>query len=146
MRTKFIAILTALTICTCANLEAQQVVKTKKEHIFPSEKMIKDLKLNEKQIAEIKKATTDFKAEVQALKEKTNLSKKENKETFKKVKEEQKAAIKKCLSTEQYIKYLEMRIDQLQSSVIRNKNKENRCNKIRKDSKKDKMETITNEE
>lgn len=146
MKTKFIVALTAFTICICTNMQAQQVDKAKKAHIFPSEKMIKDLKLNEKQVTEIKKATADFKAEVKALKQKASLLKKENKETFKKLKEQHKTAIKKCLSTEQYIKYLEMRTERLEMSATKNKTKGNKCDKIRKGSRKNKVEAKTNEE
>lgn len=125
MKTKLMVALAAFTMCICTSLHASETQKIKKERVFPSEKMINDLKLNNKQVIELKKIAADFKTEAKELKTKDQLSKKDRAQAFKKINDDKKNAIKKCLTTEQYIKYLEAQVEHLQKMAMKDKMKDN---------------------
>lgn len=133
MKTRFIITLAALAICACAYSQTTQPENIKKERTFPNDRMIKELKLSEKQVAEFKKANVEFKAEMQAFKDKEKLSRKERIEAINKIRDEHRATIRKCLSTEQYINYLERQINQLQAVTMRSRQKGHKGGNANKD-------------
>lgn len=132
MKTKFIVALASLAICICSSMQAQQPERMKKERVFPNEKMIKELKLNDNQVAEIKKATETLKTEIKALKAKEIKNKKEKAEAINKIKEAYSAKIKKSLSNDQYIKFLECKVENLQKEIGKNRMRKNHIDKKEK--------------
>ncbi|MBP1594516.1 MAG: hypothetical protein H6Q12_1534, partial [Bacteroidetes bacterium] len=107
MKTKLFMALAIVLMSVCSSLQAQEV---KKERAFPNEKMIKELNLTDKQVAKLKEGDADLKSQMKALRDKEKQSKIELKDSMKKLKDARKDMIKKSMTTEQYISYLEMQI------------------------------------
>lgn len=109
--------LVIILMSVCSPLQAGQpdkVKREKKERAFPSEQMINELKLTDKQVAKLKEGNADIKSEMKALRDKNKLAKKEMKESMNKIKDARKEMIKKSMTTEQYITYLELQVERLQ--------------------------------
>lgn len=114
MKTKFFMTLAIVLISACSSLQAGQPDKEKRDRVFPNEKMIKELKLSDKQVADLKKGDADLQVQMKALRDQKELSKKEMKESVEKMKDARTEMIKKNLTKEQYVTYLELQNDRLQ--------------------------------
>ena len=72
------------------------------------EKMIADLKLDEKQAADFRKVETEFKEKMKAEREKTDADRQKMREEMTSMRNDRDAQIKKILTEEQYKQYQEM--------------------------------------
>jgi len=120
MKTKFFMTLAIVLMSVCSSLQAQ----VKKERVFPNEKMIKELNLTDKQVAKLKEGDADLKSQMKALRDKEKQSKIELKDSMKKLKDARKEMIRKSMTTEQYISFLEMQIDKLQKMNMKKDQKQ----------------------
>ena len=75
---------------------------------------MKDLNLSDKQVSKLKKADEDFDAEVKALREKRQEAQKSFKESMKAAKERRDSTMKSILTKDQYIQYLEQKLERLE--------------------------------
>ena len=71
------------------------------------ERMITDLKLDDKQAAEFRKVQQEFSAQAQKEREAMNADREQRREKMKTLREEQNAQVKKILTDEQYKQYLD---------------------------------------
>ncbi|WP_353334106.1 hypothetical protein [Bacteroides sedimenti] len=115
MKTKLFMVLTIIMMGVCTSLQAQN--QQKKERTFPGERMIKELNLSDKQVADLKKADSDITVQMKAIRDQRENSRKEMKESLEKIKDSRREMFKKSLTTEQYIKFLELEVDRLQKMV-----------------------------
>lgn len=114
MKTKIFMALTFALMSVCSLQAQNQEKKEKKERVFPNEQMIKELNLTDKQVAKLKEGETELKAQMKALREKNELSKKEMKESMIKMKDARKDLLRKSMTTEQYITFLELKVERLE--------------------------------
>ncbi len=121
MKTNFFMTLAIVLTCACSSLQAQQQGRGGRDIL--NENMIKELKLTDQQVTNIKKADADLKTQMQTLRDNKSLSKKEIKEAMDKMREDRKAILKNNLTTEQYITYLEQQIERLQKMNMENRSK-----------------------
>jgi len=119
MKTKLFMTLAIALMSVCTSLQAGQPDKDKKEHVFPNEKMIKELNLSNKQIANLQKADNELKAKMQSFRDQDKAFKKEMKGEMNKMKDDRREMLKNNLSKDQYIAYLEMQVDRLQKRNFR---------------------------
>jgi hypothetical protein len=114
MKAKLLMPLAIMLMGVSLSVQASGPDKEKKERVFPSEQMIKELNLSEKQIADLKKADGEFKSKMQSLRDKNKAERKEMKESMKQMKDDRRDILKKNLTKDQYITYLEKQVDRLQ--------------------------------
>jgi hypothetical protein len=69
MKTKLFMTLAIMLMSVCTSLQAGQPDKDKKDRVFPNEKMIKELNLSDKQIANLQKADNELKAKMQSFRD-----------------------------------------------------------------------------
>jgi len=120
MKTKLFMTLAIMLMSVCTSLQAGQPDKDKKDRVFPNEKMIKELNLSDKQIANLQKADNELKAKMQSFRDQKKAFKKEMKGEMKKMKDDRREILKSNLSKDQYIAYLELQVDRLQKMNFKN--------------------------
>lgn len=106
MKTKFYLMLAFLLTSVCVSLQAQD--QPRKAPVFPGEKMIKELKLTDQQVADLKKGDADIRTQMQSLRDQ-NLPREERRAAMEKLRTSRDEMIKKILTEEQYKAYIEMR-------------------------------------
>ncbi len=81
---------------------------------FPGEQMVKELNLSNEQAAKLKAADEAFSQEAKAVREKQQQAMDVCKEEMNTAQERRQAALKSTLTQEQYIKYLEMKLQRME--------------------------------
>jgi Spy/CpxP family protein refolding chaperone len=107
MRTKLFMILAIVLMGLSSTLQAQPG-RGRKAPEFPSKQMIKELKLTDDQVANLKKGDTELRTQMQATWEKKDVSREEMREAMGKMIEARNEIVKKNLTPEQYTKYVEL--------------------------------------
>ncbi|WP_321519122.1 hypothetical protein [uncultured Bacteroides sp.] len=120
MKTKLFMTLAIVLMSVCTSLQAGQPDNDKKDRVFPNEKMIKELNLSDKQIANLQKADNELKAKMQSFRDQKKAFKKEMKGEMSKMKDDRREILKNNLSKDQYIAYLELQVDRLQKMNFKN--------------------------
>lgn len=107
MKTKLFMVLVIVLMSVCSSLQAQPG-RERKAPEFPGKQMIKELKLTDEQVANLKKGNSELRTQMEASREKKDLSRAEMKETMEKMRAARNEMVKKNLTPEQYEKYLEL--------------------------------------
>lgn len=107
-----VALVLALSMSAFAGNQDKKQRREKCE--FPCEQIVKDLNLSDKQVSKLKKADEDFDAEVKALREKRQEAQTSFKESMKAAKERRDSTMKSILTKDQYIQYLEQKLERLE--------------------------------
>lgn len=107
-----VALVLALTMSAFAGNQDKKQRREKCE--FPCEQMVKELNLSEKQVSQLKEANEQFAAEMKALREKKQESQKSSRESMKAARERRDSTMKSVLTKDQYIQYLEQKIERLE--------------------------------
>jgi len=107
MKTKLFILLAIVLMGVCSSLQAQPGGGRKAPE-FPSKEMIKELKLTDDQIANLKKGDAELRTQMKATWEKKDVSREEMKEAMKKMRTARNEMVKKNLTPEQYNSYLEL--------------------------------------
>ena len=107
-----VALVLALTMSAFAGNQDKRPLREKCE--FPCEQMVKELNLSEKQVSQLKEANEQFAAEMKALREKKQESQKSSRESMKAARERRDSTMKSVLTKDQYIQYLEQKIERLE--------------------------------
>lgn len=107
-----VALVLALTMSAFAGNQDKKQRREKCE--FPCEQMVKELNLSEKQVSQLKEANEQFAAEMKALREKKQESQKSSRELMKAARERRDSTMKSVLTKDQYIQYLEQKIERLE--------------------------------
>ena len=107
-----VALVLALTMSAFAGNQDKRPLREKCE--FPCEQMVKELNLSEKQVSQVKEANEQFAAEMKALREKKQESQKSSRESMKAARERRDSTMKSVLTKDQYIQYLEQKIERLE--------------------------------
>lgn len=106
-----VALVLALTMSAFAGNRDKKPCREKCE--FPCEQVIKDLNLSDKQVKQLKEADEAFEAKMKELREKGQEFQKKNREAMKEAKENRDSTMKSILTKDQYIQYLEKKIERL---------------------------------
>ena len=106
-----VALVLALTMSAFAGNKDKKPCREKCE--FPCEQVIKDLNLSDKQVKQLKEADEAFEAKMKELREKGQEFQKKNREAMKEAKENRDSTMKSILTKDQYIQYLEQKIERL---------------------------------
>lgn len=106
-----VALVLALTMSAFAGNKDKKPCREKCE--FPCEQVIKDLNLSDKQVKQLKEADEAFEAKMKELREKSQEFQKKNREAMKEAKENRDSTMKSILTKDQYIQYLEQKIERL---------------------------------
>lgn len=106
-----VALVLALTMSAFAGNRDKKPCREKCE--FPCEQVIKDLNLSDKQVKQLKEADEVFEAKMKELREKGQEFQKKNREAMKEAKENRDSTMKSILTKDQYIQYLEQKIERL---------------------------------
>lgn len=106
-----VALVLALTMSAFAGNRDKKPCREKCE--FPCEQVIKDLNLSDKQVKQLKEADEAFEAKMKELREKGQEFQKKNREAMKEAKENRDSTMKSILTKDQYIQYLEQKIERL---------------------------------
>lgn len=106
-----VALVLALTMSAFAGNRDKKPCREKCE--FPCEQVIKDLNLSDKQVKQLKEADEAFEAKMKELREKSQEFQKKNREAMKEAKENRDSTMKSILTKDQYIQYLEQKIERL---------------------------------
>ncbi len=104
-----VALVLALSMSAFAGNRDRKECKERCE--FPCEQMVKDLNLSDKQVKQLKEADETFAAEVKAIREKRREFQNNNRESMKEAKERRDSTLKSVLTKDQYIQYLEQRLE-----------------------------------
>ena len=107
-----VALVLALTMSAFAGNQDKKQRREKCE--FPCEQMVKELNLSDKQVSQLKEANEQFAAEMKALREKKQESQKSSRESMKAARERRDSTMKSVLTKDQYIQYLEQKIERLE--------------------------------
>lgn len=107
MKTKLFMVLAIVLMCVCSSLQAQPG-KVRKVPEFPNKQMIKELKLTDEQVANLKKDNAELRAQMEASRDKKEVSRAEMKEAMVKMRAARNEMVKKNLTPEQYKIYLEL--------------------------------------
>lgn len=107
-----VALVLALTMSAFAGNQDKKQRREKCE--FPCEQMVKELNLSEKQVSQLKEANEQFAAEMKALREKKEAFQKSNQEAMKAARERRDSTMKSVLTKDQYIQYLEQKVQRLE--------------------------------
>ena len=97
-----VALVLALSMSAFAGNQDRKPQREKCE--FPCEQMVKDLNLSDKQVKQLKEADEAFGAEMKAIREKRQEFQKSCRES----------TMKSVLSKDQYIQYLEQKVERLE--------------------------------
>ncbi len=81
---------------------------------FPCEQMAKELNLSDAQVAKLKAANETFAQEAKAVREKQQQAMQANKEAMQAAEARRNATLKATLTQEQYIKYLEGKVQHME--------------------------------
>lgn len=106
-----VALVLALTMSAFAGNQNKKQPREKCE--FPCEQMVKNLNLSDKQVKQLKEADEAFEAKMKELREKGQEFQKKNREAMKEAKENRDSTMKSILTKDQYIQYLEQKIERL---------------------------------
>lgn len=106
-----VALVLALTMSAFAGNRDKKPCREKCE--FPCEQVIKDLNLSDKQVKQLKEADEAFEAKMKELREKGQEFQKKNREAMKEAKENRDSTMKSILTKDQYIQYLEQKIERI---------------------------------
>lgn len=106
-----VALVLALTMSAFAGNKDKKQCREKCE--FPCEQMVKNLNLSDKQVKQLKEADEAFKTKMKELREKGQELQKKNREAMKEAKEGRDSTMKSILTKDQYIQYLEQKIERL---------------------------------
>lgn len=107
-----VALVLALSMSAWAGNQNRKQPREKCE--FPCEQMVKSLNLSDKQVKQLKEADEAFDAEMKALREKKQEAQKTCRESMKAAKERRDSTMKSVLTKDQYIQYLEQKIERLE--------------------------------
>lgn len=113
-----VALVLALTMSAFAGNQDKKQCREKCE--FPCEQMVKSLNLSDKQVSQLKEANEQFAAEMKSLREKKQEFQKSSRESMKAARERRDSTMKSVLTKDQYIQYLEQRVQRLESRPDRN--------------------------
>lgn len=107
-----VALVLALTMSAFAGNQDKKQRREKCE--FPCEQMVKELNLSDKQVSQLKEANEQFAAEMKSLREKKQEFQKSSRESMKAARERRDSTMKSVLTKDQYIQYLEQKIERLE--------------------------------
>ncbi len=107
-----VALVLALTMSAFAGNQDKKQRREKCE--FPCEQMVKELNLSDKQVSQLKEANEKFATEMKKLREKKEAFQKSNQESMKAARERRDSTMKSVLTKDQYIQYLEQKIERLE--------------------------------
>lgn len=107
-----VALVLALSMSAFAGNQDRKPQREKCE--FPCEQMVKDLNLSDKQVKQLKEADEAFGAEMKAIREKRQEFQKSCRESMAAAKERRDSTMKSVLSKDQYIQYLEQKVERLE--------------------------------
>lgn len=107
-----VALVLALSMSAWAGNQDKKQQREKCE--FPCEQMVKSLNLSDKQVKQLKEADEAFDAEMKAIREKKQEAQKTCRESMKAARERRDSTMKAVLTKDQYIQYLEQKIDRLE--------------------------------
>ena len=107
-----VALVLALTMSAFAGNQDKKQRREKCE--FPCEQMVKELNLSDKQVSQLKEANEQFAAEMKSLREKKQEIQKSNQEAMKAARERRDSTMKSVLTKDQYIQYLEQKVQRLE--------------------------------
>ncbi len=137
-RNVFLSALVVIAVAfTTAFAQNTGTSKQKRDRSFPSEKLIKELNLSDKQVAEMKAADESFRTEMKSIRESDSAYMKQSREKKINAREKRQEATKNIMSKDQYIKYLEMQTKNSRKMMRKEDGNRDRMNKMGADMRKE---------